>query len=153
MKVIVQRSKKSNVKVDDKITGEIDKGLVVLVGFTQDDTEKEIEYITNKIINLRVFNDENNIMNKGIQEINGSILLVSQFTLYADTQKGNRPSYSKALSSKEAIKLYEIFINKLKENNIKVETGLFGHDMELNITNDGPVTIIIEKNNETNCAK
>lgn len=153
MKVIVQRSKKSNVKVDDKITGEIDKGLVVLVGFTQDDTEKEIEYITNKIINLRVFDDENNIMNKGIQEINGSILLVSQFTLYADTQKGNRPSYSKALSSKEAIKLYEIFINKLKENNIKVETGLFGHHMELNITNDGPVTIIIEKNNETNCTK
>lgn len=153
MKVIVQRSKKSNVKVDDKITGKIDKGLVVLVGFTQDDTEKEIEYITNKIINLRVFDDENNIMNKNIKEINGSILLVSQFTLYADTQKGNRPSYSKALSSKEAIKLYEIFINKLKENNIKVETGLFGHHMELNITNDGPVTIIIEKNNETNCAK
>lgn len=143
MKVVVQRSKKSSVEVDDVVVGSIDKGLVVLVGFTYGDDLHDIEYLVDKIINLRIFDDENGVMNKSVLDVNGSILSVSQFTLYADTLKGRRPSYVNALKNTEAKPLYDLFNEKLREK-IKVETGIFGSDMKVSITNDGPVTIIME---------
>ena len=143
MRVLVQRSLASRVEVDDKITGSIEKGLVLLVGFTHGDGENDIDYLVKKVLNLRIFDDENGIMNKSVLDINGSILSVSQFTLYADSKKGNRPSYVKALGSAEAKKLYELFNEKLNEH-IKVETGIFGAEMKVLITNDGPVTILLE---------
>lgn len=143
MKVVVQRSKKSSVEVDNVVVGSIDKGLVVLVGFTHGDDIHDIEYLVDKIINLRIFDDENGVMNKSILDVNGSILSISQFTLYADTLKGRRPSYVNALKNIEAKPLYDLFNEKLREK-IKVETGIFGSDMKVSITNDGPVTIIME---------
>ena len=143
MKVVVQRSKKSSVEVDNVVVGSIDKGLVVLVGFTHGDDIHDIEYLVDKIINLRIFDDENGVMNKSILDVNGSILSISQFTLYADTLKGRRPSYVNALKNIEAKPLYDLFNEKLREK-IKVETGIFGSDMKVAITNDGPVTIIME---------
>ncbi len=144
MKLVIQRSKKSSVSVNNKIIGSIDNGLVVLVGFTHGDTVKDIEYIISKLINLRIFDDEDGIMNKSLIDIGASILSISQFTLYANTLKGRRPSYTDALNPSEAELLYNLFNEKLKENNINVETGLFGAEMEVNITNDGPVTIVLE---------
>lgn len=146
MRLLVQRSLNSNVVVNNNIIGKIDKGLVVFVGFTHNDTEKEIDYLINKLINLRIFDDELGIMNKSVLDINGEILSISQFTLYADTKKGNRPSYICAMKNDEAGKLYELFNSKLSEK-IKVETGKFGADMKVNITNDGPVTIMLESGN------
>ena len=143
MKVVVQRSLKSSVSIDDKVVGSIDKGLVVLVGFTDGDSEDNIDYIVKKIVNLRIFDDENHIMNKSILDIGGSILSISQFTLYADTKKGNGPSYIKAMKGNVATDLYDLFNKKLREY-VTVETGRFGAYMCVNITNDGPVTIIIE---------
>ena len=143
MKTVVTRVKSANVKVDEKIVGSINEGLLVLVGFTHTDTIKDIDYIVNKIVNLRIFNDESGIMNLSALELNKEILSVSQFTLYADATKGRRPSYTDALDNKEAIKLYEIFNDKLKEH-LNVETGIFGADMKVESINDGPVTIIIE---------
>lgn len=125
MKVLVQRVLSSSVEVDNKIVGQINKGLMLLVGFTDSDTDKEIDYMVDKIINLRIFDDENGVMNKSLIDVNGSILSISQFTLYADTRKGRRPSYIKALNGDKAILLYDKFNNKLKEENIKVETGEF----------------------------
>lgn len=145
MKVLVQRVLSSSVKVDNKIVGQINKGLMLLVGFTDSDTDKEIDYMVDKIINLRIFDDENGVMNKSLIDVNGSILSISQFTLYADTRKGRRPSYIKALSGDKAILLYDKFNNKLKEENIKVETGIFGADMKVSLINDGPITIMLEK--------
>ncbi|MFA5603507.1 MAG: D-aminoacyl-tRNA deacylase [Bacilli bacterium] len=144
MKVVIQRSKKSSVSVDNNVIGKIDHGLVVLVGFTNGDTINEIKYIVNKIINLRIFDDEDGVMNKSLLDVNGSILSISQFTLYADTLKGRRPSYINALNPTDAEPLYDLFNKTLRENNINVETGSFGAEMIVNITNDGPVTIIIE---------
>lgn len=144
MKVLVQRSLESSVTVDNKIIGKIDKGLVLLVGFTEGDNTKDIEYLAKKVVNLRIFDDEDGVMNKSLLDSRGSILSISQFTLYADSKKGNRPSYIKALKSGEALPLYEEFNNKLKEYNVNVETGIFGADMKVNITNDGPITIILE---------
>ena len=143
MKVVIQRSLKSTVLVNQKQVGDIEKGMVLLVGFTEGDCEKDIDLMINKILGLRIFDDENGIMNKSIIDIDGEILSVSQFTLYADTSHGRRPSYVKALNRNEAIKLYEIFNQKLSEK-IKVATGVFGAEMVVNITNDGPVTIILE---------
>ena len=145
MKVLVQRVLSSSVKVDNKIVGQINKGLMLLVGFTDSDTDKEIDYMVDKIINLRIFDDENGAMNKSLIDVNGSILSISQFTLYADTRKGRRPSYIKALNGDKAILLYDKFNNKLKEENIKVETGIFGADMKVSLINDGPITIMLEK--------
>lgn len=145
MKVLVQRVLSSSVEVDNKIVGQINKGLMLLVGFTESDTDKEIDYMVDKIINLRIFDDENGVMNKSLIDVNGSILSISQFTLYADTRKGRRPSYIKALSGDKAILLYDKFNNKLKEENIKVETGIFGADMKVSLINDGPITIMLEK--------
>lgn len=143
MKVIVQRSKESSVSIENTLVSSIDKGLVLLVGFTTDDNLGDINYMVKKIVNLRIFNDENGIMNKSILDTRGSILSVSQFTLYADTKKGNRPSYIKAMKGEEAIKLYDKFNEELSKYVI-VKTGVFGADMQVNITNDGPVTIILE---------
>lgn len=144
MKVVVQRSNKAKVLVDNKVVGQIDKGMMLLVGFTNNDTEKEIDYMVNKIINLRIFDDENGVMNKNILDYGGSILSVSQFTLYADSRKGNRPSYINALKGEEAVKLYDLFNKKLSEK-IKVEAGIFGAEMKVDFINDGPITIILEK--------
>ena len=144
MRILVQRSLKSSVSVDGKTIGKIDRGLVLLVGFTYGDSEKEIDYLINKVLYLRIFDDENGVMNKSILDVGGSILSVSQFTLYADTKKGNRPSYVKALDSINAVKLYKIFNERLSKY-VKVETGEFGAEMKVNITNDGPITILLEK--------
>ncbi len=143
MRVVVQRSKKSNVYVDGKLVNEIDSGMVLLVSFTQGDTEDNISKMVKKIANLRIFDDEAGVMNKSILDVGGEILSISQFTLYADTRKGNRPSYFKALNGDEAIKLYEKFneeMNKL----VPTKPGIFGAEMMLNITNDGPITILLE---------
>ena len=148
MRVIVQRSLNSSVIVNQKIVGQIEKGLVVLVGFTENDDLSDIKYIVNKIINLRIFDDENGVMNKSLIEVGGSILSISQFTLYADASKGRRPSYIKALRGDEAIKLYDQFNEELRLNSVNVETGIFGADMKVSITNDGPITIIIESRNK-----
>ncbi len=144
MRVLVQRSLDSNVRIDGKIVGEIDKGLVLLVGFTEGDNLEKINYLVNKVLNLRIFDDENGVMNKSILEVGGSILSISQFTLYADTSKGNRPSYMKALRGEESTKLYDLFNEELKKH-IHVETGIFGADMKVNIKNDGPCTILLER--------
>lgn len=144
MKTVVTRVKKASVTVDNKIISEIKNGLLVLVGFTENDDESKIDYMVNKITNLRIFDDEEGIMNKSIKETNGKILSVSQFTLYGDASKGNRPSYIKALKGEEAIILYDLFNKKLNEI-IKTKTGIFGADMQVESINDGPVTIIIEK--------
>ena len=147
MKVVIQRSKRSSVSIDNKIYNEIDKGLVVFSCFTMDDTIDDINYIVKKIINLRIFDDENGVMNKNILDDGGSILSISQFTLYADTKKGNRPSYIKALNGEEAKKLYDIFNQELNKM-VKTVTGVFGMDMLVNISNDGPTTIIIDSKNK-----
>lgn len=141
MKVVIQRSKNSSVSVDNKIVGQISKGLVLLVGFTQGDTLEDIDYMINKIINLRIFdgNPEQSVL-----DVDGEILAISQFTLYANAKKGRRPSYVAALANHEAKVMYELFVERLKETNIKVETGIFGADMEVNIINDGPFTIILD---------
>lgn len=145
MKVLVQRVLEAQVEVDSKVVGSIDKGLLLFVGFTNTDTSKEIEYLVNKVINLRIFDDDNGIMNKSLIDIKGSILSVSQFTLYADSSKGNRPSYINAMSGDKSIKLYEEFNTKLKEHNIPIQTGIFGADMKVSLINDGPITIMLEK--------
>ncbi|MCI9084638.1 MAG: D-tyrosyl-tRNA(Tyr) deacylase [Bacilli bacterium] len=149
MRVLVQRSLNSSVSVSGEVVGSIENGLVLLVGFTDGDTEKEIDYLVKKVLNLRIFEDDNNIMNKSILEAGGDILSISQFTLYADSRKGNRPSYIRALNGIEASKLYKLFNEKLGEY-VRVETGVFGADMLVSITNDGPVTILLESrdNNE-----
>lgn len=144
MRVVVQRSLESNVTIDSKIVGSIKSGLVLLVGFTPGDTEKEIDYMVKKVLNLRIFDDENGVMNKSILDVGGEILSISQFTLYGNAEKGNRPSYIDAMKGEEATVLYDLFNNKLREH-IKVETGQFGADMLVNINNNGPVTILLEK--------
>lgn len=143
MKVVAQRSKYSKVMVEGKLVNEIDSGLVLLVSFTQGDTIDNIKKMARKIANLRIFDDEAGIMNKSILDVGGEILSISQFTLYGDPLKGNRPSYIKALNGGEAIDLYESF-NKEMNSYITTKPGIFGAEMELSITNDGPITIIIE---------
>ena len=144
MKVVIQRSGESYVDVDNKTVGKINFGFVVLVGFTHDDNIDDIKYIVKKIVNLRVFDDSNGVMNLSIKDIKGKILSISQFTLYADTKKGNRPSYINAMNSNDAKKLYEYFNEELRCNDIEVETGVFGSDMNTHINNCGPVTILID---------
>ena len=143
MKVIVQRVKESSIIIDNKIYNSIEKGLMVLVGFTEGDTSIDIDYCVKKISNLRIFDDENGVMNKSVIDIKGSILSISQFTLYADTRKGNRPSYIKALKGEISTKLYDEFNQKLNEI-VPTKTGIFGADMCINLVNDGPTTIIID---------
>ena len=147
MRVLVQRSLSSFVKVDNKVVGKIPFGLVLFVGFTYEDTSLDIDYLVDKIIHLRIFDDKEGIMNKSILDVGGSILSVSQFTLYADTKKGNRPNYVHALNGEDAILLYEEFNRKLKEK-VEVQTGIFGEDMIVSIQNDGPVTILLESRSD-----
>lgn len=144
MRVLVQRSGDASVTVDGKEVGKIDQGLVVFVGFTDSDTVAEVEYLAKKIVNLRIFPDDNGVMNKSILDYGGKILSVSQFTLYADCKKGNRPSYIEAMNNHEAIHFYELFNEELRKY-IEVETGEFGADMNVNITNIGPTTIWLER--------
>ena len=144
MKVVVQRVSSAKVDIDNETVGKIDKGLMLLVSFTQTDTEENVDWMIKKVLNLRIFDDSDGIMNLSVLDVNGSILSISQFTLYGDATKGNRPSYIKALNGEEAVKLYDSFNNKLREH-IKVETGRFGADMKVSLTNDGPVTILLEK--------
>lgn len=143
MRVLVQRSKNSSVYVNKKQVGAIESGLVLLVGFTMGDNEEIIDKMIHKILALRIFDDENGVMNKSIIDVGGEILSISQFTLYANTKKGNRPSYIEALNGSEAIHLYDLFNQKLQEH-IRVATGIFGADMQVNITNDGPITIMLD---------
>ena len=143
MKVIVQRSKESNVSVDNKLINKIDSGLVLLVGFTEGDDESKLVTMAKKIVNLRIFDDDAGVMNKSILDVGGEILSISQFTLYADTKKGNRPSYINALNGDKAIILYDKFNEELNKY-INTYPGIFGADMQVNITNSGPVTIILE---------
>ena len=144
MRILVQRSGPSSVKVDGKIVGKINSGLTLLVGFTVGDNVEKIDYLIKKVLNLRIFPDENGVMNKSILEVGGEILSISQFTLYADTKKGNRPSYINALSGPESSILYDTFNERL-EKEIKVEKGIFGAHMEVSITNIGPTTILLER--------
>ena len=143
MKVVVQRSKNSKVTIDGKVNGSINHGYVLLVGFTDGDTEEIVDKMIKKILNLRIFEDENEKMNLSIQDVNGQILSISQFTLYADSKKGNRPSFINAMNPTDASKLYDIFNEKLSKE-IHTETGIFGADMKVEIYNDGPVTIILD---------
>ena len=144
MRVLVQRSGNSSVTIDNEVVGKIDGGLVLLVGFTEGDDLSNIEYLAKKVVNLRIFPDENDVMNKSILDYGGSILSISQFTLYADTHKGNRPSYIEALRGEESTKLYDLFNEELRKY-VEVETGRFGADMVVNITNIGPTTILLER--------
>ena len=148
MRVVVQRCKNASVSVDNKTIGKIDKGMVLLVGFTHNDSVKEIEYMIDKIINLRIFDDENGIMNKSILDIEGEILSISQFTLYADASKGRRPSYINAMKSDIATQFYDKFNIMLREKAKKVEVGKFGAEMQVKLINDGPVTILLERGGE-----
>lgn len=143
MKAVIQRSKKSSVSVDNKLINSIEKGMVILLGVSVDDTSEDVDYLVRKIVNLRIFDDENGVMNKSILDVGGEILSISQFTLQADTRKGNRPSYIKAMSGEDAIKYYEEFNSKLN-GYVKTYPGVFGAEMMVNIENDGPITIIID---------
>ncbi len=145
MKAVVQRVSNANVKVDEEIVGKIENGFVVLLGVQNGDTKENADYLVKKITALRVFSDENDKMNLSLKDVNGSLLVVSQFTLCADCVKGNRPSFSGAADPKLANELYEYFVSECRKLDFKVETGIFGANMKLNLTNDGPVTIILEK--------
>lgn len=145
MKLVVQRVKKADVSVDQKIVGKINQGFLVLLGIKNTDTQKDADYLVRKLINLRIFTDENDKMNLSIQAVNGELLIISQFTLYGDCKKsGNRPSFTDAARPELAIPLYEYFVNECKKQIPIVETGIFGADMKVNLLNDGPVTIIID---------
>lgn len=149
MRAVIQRVSECSVTVDEKIVGSISTGLLVLLGIEDADTVEDIEWLSNKIINLRIFNDENNVMNKSVMDIDGSILLVSQFTLHASTKKGNRPSYIKASKPDVAIPIYEKMIVQLEnDSRKKIQTGIFGADMKVRLLNDGPVTIVMNTKNK-----
>ena len=149
MKVVIQRVSRASVNVDESITGEIGEGLLILLGIEDADNDEDIKWLSNKIVNLRIFNDENGVMNRSVQESNGAILLVSQFTLHASTKKGNRPSYIKASKPDFAIPMYEKMIAQLETDlSKKIQTGVFGADMKVELLNEGPVTIIIDTKNK-----
>ena len=148
MRAVVQRVTYSSVEVNGEIVGEINNGFNVLLGISKDDTEEDMKYIKENIINLRVFSDENDKMNLSLLDIKGELLLISQFTLYGDARKGRRPNFMNALGGEEAKRFYDKFIEMMKETGLKVETGVFGADMKVDIKNDGPVTIMMEINNE-----
>ena len=149
MRVVIQRVSEASVKVEGNITGQIGQGLLVFMGIEDADSYEDIEWLSNKIINLRIFNDEQGVMNKSVLEIGGSVLLISQFTLHASTKKGNRPSYIKASKPDFAIPLYKKMIAQLeKDLGKKLQTGVFGADMKVQLLNDGPVTISIDSKNK-----
>lgn len=148
MKVVIQRVLKASVTIEEKTVASIENGLLILLGIVDEDNREDIIWLSNKITNLRIFGDENGVMNKSVLEINGDIIVVSQFTLHASTKKGNRPSYIKAAKPEVAIPLYEAFVKQLESDlNKKIQTGQFGADMKVELINDGPVTIIIDSKN------
>lgn len=145
MKLVIQRVKRASVKVEENVVGKIDKGFLVLIGIKAGDTKEQANYLVKKLCNLRVFSDENDKMNLALKDVNGKLLIVSQFTLYANCNDGNRPSFIDAARPEEAIPLYEYFCEECQKNGIEVQKGIFGADMKVELLNDGPVTIIIEK--------
>ncbi|MGP4041746.1 D-aminoacyl-tRNA deacylase [Gracilibacillus sp. D59] len=144
MKIVLQRAADASVTVNDEVVGQINKGYVALVGVTHEDTEEDVNYLVNKTINLRIFEDENQKMNLSLKDIGGSVLSISQFTLYGDARKGRRPNFMQAAKPDYAEKLYEQYNQKLRAEGIEVETGQFGANMNVNLTNNGPVTMILE---------
>ncbi len=145
MKLVVQRVKNAQVEVDGNVVGKIGKGFLVLLGVTHEDTKEQADYLVKKLCKLRVFTDENGKMNLGLKEVNGELLIISQFTLYADCTGGNRPSFIQAAKPDQANEIYEYFCAECEKNGINVQKGIFGADMKVNLLNDGPVTIILEK--------
>ncbi len=145
MKVVLQRVKRGSVKIDNKLYSKIDRGLVLLFGVEKWDKKEFIDFMVHKVLNLRVFEDENNKMNLSVCDIKGEILVVSQFTITSDCKKGLRPSFDNAKDPISANEFYMDFCSKLKESNLKIQTGVFGEDMEVEIINDGPVTFVLEK--------
>lgn len=149
MKVVVQRVAKASVTIDEEKVASVEKGLLILLGIVNEDALDDIKWLSNKIVNLRVFGDENGVMNKSLLDVNGDVIVVSQFTLHASTKKGNRPSYIKAAKPDIAIPLYETFVKQLETDLGKpVQTGRFGADMQVDLLNDGPVTIVIDSKNK-----
>lgn len=149
MRLVIQRTKRASVTIDEKVKSAIGLGMLVLVGIEDRDSAEDIEWLTNKIINLRIFDDENGVMNKSVKDVGGDILIVSQFTLHASTKKGNRPSYIKAAKPDVSIPMYELFCSQIKDALGKeIGTGEFGADMKVELINDGPVTIIIDSQNK-----
>lgn len=144
MRAVVQRVKRASVEVDEEIIGEIDKGLLVLLGVGEGDTNEDIDYMVNKILGLRIFEDDNEKMNLSLRDIKGEILIISQFTLYGDVRKGRRPSFTDSANPEKAEKMYEDFISKCKEEGILVQSGEFAADMDIELINQGPVTIMID---------
>lgn len=144
MKVVIQRVSEASVKVNHKIVGKIDHGLVLLIGVDEDDDFSDADRLVKKIIDLRIFSDENAKMNLSVKDINGEILCISQFTLICDYKKGNRPSYIKAAKPEKAILIFEYFKQKMKESGLKIESGIFGADMKVSLINDGPVTLVFD---------
>ena len=148
MRAVVQRVSSSKVVVDKEVTGQINKGLLVLLGVTHEDSSKDVDYIIDKVLNLRIFEDENEKMNLSLKDVCGELFVVSQFTLYGDCRKGRRPSFSSVARPEVATKLYEEFIEKAKKEGIVTQTGQFGAHMMVDLTNDGPVTILLESNRD-----
>lgn len=144
MKLVVQRVKNANVSIENNIVGKINQGFVVLLGVSNEDTKENADYLVKKLLNLRVFSDNDDKMNLAIKDIEGELLIVSQFTLYANCKKGNRPSFIEAAKPEHAKPLYEYFINECRKENLNVQTGEFGADMQIELINDGPVTILLE---------
>ncbi len=147
MRVVLQRVSHASVTVEEKVIGKIQRGFLLLVGVTHDDTMEDMEYLVRKIVQMRIFEDEEGKLNRSIQDVDGEILSVSQFTLYADTKKGNRPSFSKAAPGDVALEMFEQFNGLLRDTGIPVETGQFGADMKVELLNDGPVTILLDSKN------
>ena len=147
MRIVLQRVAHASVTVDEKVIGKIQRGFLLLVGVTHDDAMEDMEYLVRKIVQMRIFEDEESKLNRSIQDIGGEILSVSQFTLYAETKKGNRPSFSKAAPGDVALEMFEQFNGLLRETGIPVETGQFGADMKVELLNDGPVTILLDSKN------
>lgn len=149
MRVVLQRVSKASVTVEDRLISHINKGILILLGITDDDSEEDIQWLVPKISNLRIFNDDNGVMNLSVRDVQGDVIVVSQFTLYAATKKGNRPSYIKAAKPEIAVPMYEAFVLELeKVLGKKVGTGVFGADMKVDLLNDGPVTIVLDTNNK-----
>lgn len=148
MRVLLQRVKQASVEIDGNVNGEIEQGLLLLVGFTENDGDKEIEYLARKVLNARIFSDADDKMNLNLQQVSGSILSISQFTLYVQTRKGNRPSFTRAQNPDIASKNYDKFNEKLRGSGVQVETGIFGADMQVSLVNDGPVTIMYDTDEE-----
>ena len=147
MRVVLQRVSHASVTVEEKVIGQIQRGFLLLVGVTHDDAMEDMEYLVRKIVQMRIFEDEEGKLNRSIQDVGGEILSVSQFTLYADTKKGNRPSFSKAAPGDVALEMFEQFNSLLRDTGIPVETGQFGADMKVELLNDGPVTILLDSKN------